>query len=120
MRNRIYVVEALEKIFQLKYSSLAEMDNSASHTMTLKRLLELAVNIHYNTHSIHEYLESNGLPLPSFASDTPKELPVEISQAQDAVLDATLELYDMLMNPLSAFLATSVRPSSHSDVDNKG
>jgi hypothetical protein len=67
------------------------------------RILELANSISEKTSIIHQYLLQNNLPFPSFAYDAINSLPKELVKAQDAVLDATSELNDVLMPQISAF-----------------
>lgn len=78
--------------------------------MASTRLLELAEIISSATTSIHKYLISQNLPYPSFEPNAPPLLliPEEVAKWQDAVVDATSELYDLLVNPISAMLAGSV------------
>lgn len=49
--------------------------------------------------SINEYLGLRGLPTPSFDPNAPRILPDEIEAARNAVLDATSELHDLLLEP---------------------
>lgn len=63
------------------------------------RILELASVISTSVSSINEYLGLNGLPTPSFDPDAPRILPNEIDAARNAVLDATAELHDLLLEP---------------------
>lgn len=67
--------------------------------MHSSRILELASAISTSVGSINEYLELKGLPTPSFDPDAPRSLPDEIDAARNAVLDATLELHDLLLEP---------------------
>lgn len=72
----------------------------ASSTTTA-RMIELAATISNSVAKLHEILSAKGLPSPSFDEDAPTSLPKEASDAQDAVLDATSELHDLLLDPLS-------------------
>ncbi|KAH8646476.1 S-adenosyl-L-methionine-dependent methyltransferase [Tricladium varicosporioides] len=64
------------------------------------RILELAGTITASVAKIQQVLTEKGLPSPSFDEDAMQSLPLEASDAQDAVLDATAELYDLLMEPM--------------------
>ncbi|TVY36627.1 O-methyltransferase [Lachnellula occidentalis] len=70
--------------------------------MASSRILELANDIGKFTSLIHDHLALHDLQFPSFNPDTPGTLPDELLKAQDAVLDATAELHDLLMPPISA------------------
>ena len=63
------------------------------------RIVELAAVISNSVGSINEYLGLKGLPTPSFDPDAPSTLPNEIEAARNAVLDATSELHDLLLEP---------------------
>jgi len=80
--------------------------------MASSRILELAKKISDSTSIVHNHLESNKLPFPSFSPDFTEPLPEELSKAQDAILDATAELHDLLMPPISA-LHINGNVSSH-------
>ncbi|KAI0148064.1 sterigmatocystin 8-O-methyltransferase [Hypoxylon sp. NC0597] len=72
----------------------------ASHTLN-SRIIQLARTISTSVARIDAALAANGLPSPSFDEDAPVNyLPPEILDAQDAVLDATAELHDLLLEPL--------------------
>lgn len=51
--------------------------------------------------AIHNKLADDALPFPSFGVDASTSLPEELSQDQDVVLDATAELHDLLLEPLT-------------------
>lgn len=65
------------------------------------RIAQLAVKISESVANILEILSDQGVPNPSFDDDGPFRLPREASSAQDAVLDATAELHELLMEPLN-------------------
>ena len=67
--------------------------------MHSNRILELASVISTSVSSINQYLGSTGLPTPSFDPDAPRVLPDKIDAARNAVLDATSELHDLLLEP---------------------
>lgn len=65
------------------------------------RILQLADTITTSVAKIQEVLTAKNLPSPSFDEDGPQLLPQEVSDAQDAVLDATAELRDLLTEPMT-------------------
>ncbi|MCJ1243551.1 hypothetical protein MMC30_000748 [Trapelia coarctata] len=70
--------------------------------MEASRILQLSNAIAKSTATIHENLTAKGLPFPTFDIDGPESLPEELSTAQDALLDATSELHDLLLGPFNA------------------
>lgn len=65
------------------------------------RIVELAQIISESVAKIDGALAKEGLPVLSFDEDAPAGyLPKELSGARDAVLDATDELHDLLLEPL--------------------
>lgn len=66
------------------------------------RILELAAIISTSTATIQNYLATRHLPLPSFDPHATHPLPEELAEAQDAVLDATAELHDIMMPAINA------------------
>jgi len=66
-------------------------------------IVELANAVAENTAKLHAYLSENGLPLPSHdpisQPGPPPELPKEIADAQDAAINATWELHELLIGP---------------------
>jgi hypothetical protein len=84
--------------------------------MEIPRILELSNIISKSVTALHGYLAARGLPFPSFDADAVTILPTEVSEAQDAVLDATSELHDLLLGPLNILQNHgSVRPSKSRD-----
>lgn len=65
------------------------------------RIVELAATISESVAKLQEILTSQGLPSPSFDEDGLTLYPDEASDARDAVLDASTELYDVMLEPLS-------------------
>lgn len=51
------------------------------------------------TCSIAAAISAAGIPSPSFGQDGPFNLPQDITENQDAVLDATAELHNLLFEP---------------------
>lgn len=71
------------------------------------RITELAKTINNSVAELQSVLDSKGLSAPSFAEDaSPDALPSEAQKAQDAVLDATAELHDILLEPTALMLKT--------------
>lgn len=67
---------------------------------SIPRIIQLATIINLSVAKIQEVLDNQGAPSPSFDEHAPP-LPVDIGEAQDAVLDATAELHDLLTEPLN-------------------
>ena len=70
--------------------------------MDSSRILELAGEISKFSNIIHGHLVARNLPFPTFSPELATPLPEELAKAQDAILDATSELHDLLMPPVSA------------------
>ncbi|KAI1386464.1 sterigmatocystin 8-O-methyltransferase [Hypoxylon trugodes] len=64
------------------------------------RIVELAVKINTHVTELQELLSAQGVPSPSFDEDSPERLPPSTFHLQDAVLDATAELHELLMDPI--------------------
>lgn len=73
------------------------MVNSNSPT---PRIVSLATVISSSVARIQDIIDAQGAPSPSFDENAPS-LPLEITEAQDAVLDAAAELQDLLTDPLN-------------------
>lgn len=65
------------------------------------RIMELASTIMTSVTQLQKILSSLNITTPSFDEDAPTTLPHEASDIRDAVLDATSELYDLLLDPLT-------------------
>jgi hypothetical protein len=68
----------------------------------LSRLLELGETINKCTQKLHDCLAANALPFPSFEADGRTGLPglpVQLVADQDALIDATRELSDLMLPP---------------------
>ncbi|KAH9890829.1 sterigmatocystin 8-O-methyltransferase [Xylariomycetidae sp. FL2044] len=72
----------------------------ASPNNKTSRMVELAGKINTCVTELQELLSAQGLPPPSFDEDSPERLPPSAFHLQDAVLDATTELHDLLMDPV--------------------
>lgn len=82
---------------------------------TTPRIVELAAQISSSVAELQKQLTAQGVPSPSFAEDNPISLPAEVSHLQDAVLDATAELHELLLEPLMLlFRFAAVRHSFRS------
>lgn len=76
----------------------------------MPRMVELAAQISTSVAELQRQLTAQGAPSPSWAEDSPEGLPADVSNLQDAVLDATAELHELLMEPLMLiFKFASVR-----------
>lgn len=64
------------------------------------RIQQLADTIAASVAKIQEVLTAKNLPTPSFDENAPLTLPLELAEAQDAVLDATAELQDLLQESM--------------------
>jgi hypothetical protein len=67
----------------------------ASSNDTTPRIVELAAQISSSVTKLQEKLSAQGAPTPSFAENGPESLPGNV------VLDATAELHEILLDPLS-------------------
>ncbi|KAI3317134.1 sterigmatocystin 8-O-methyltransferase [Xylariaceae sp. AK1471] len=67
---------------------------------TTPRIVELAAKISASVTELQGHLLAQGVPSPSFAEDSPERLPPNTFHLQDAVLDATAELHELLMEPI--------------------
>ncbi|KAK7977033.1 S-adenosyl-L-methionine-dependent methyltransferase [Apiospora saccharicola] len=71
------------------------------------KMVALAAKISETVTELQQRLAAQGLPSPSFSEDAPETLPAELAHLQDAVVDATSELHDMLLNPISLLFQSS-------------
>lgn len=65
------------------------------------RIIELAAQISSSTTQLQEKLAAQGVSTPSFAEDSPENLPADVSALRNAVLDATAELHELLLDPMA-------------------
>ncbi|KAK8133248.1 S-adenosyl-L-methionine-dependent methyltransferase [Apiospora kogelbergensis] len=75
------------------------------------RIVELASKIQSSVIQLQSILDAKGVPSPSFDENAPDRLPREATEAQDAVLDATQELYDLLLDSPAAVLKVTANNS---------
>jgi hypothetical protein len=68
---------------------------------TQPRIVELAATISNSVAQLQQILDAQGVPSPSFDEDAQYLIPKDASDAQDAVIDAAAELYDLLLEPLT-------------------
>ena len=83
------------------------------------RILELSSLISAATQQLHDSLLDHNLPLPSFGEDMTLTLPPDLDAVRDTLLDATLELHDLLygfQNLLSSYgsVCISLQSGSYS------
>lgn len=78
--------------------------------MARNRIVELAAQIAEKTGQIDAYLVSHDLPTPSFVESAPLRLdiPPDIQNLYDAVLEATDELTALLSGPMKAIAGHAV------------
>lgn len=81
-------------------------------TATTTRVAELATRIQQGTSRIDEYLQKKHLPAPSFDEDGPVELglPSDLDNTRIEVIDASLELHQLLLGPSSCLRPTVCIP----------
>jgi hypothetical protein len=68
---------------------------------SLSRIIQLANTISASASKIEEVLSAKGIASPSFDEDASFNIPLELNTDHDAVLDATAELHDLLLEPLN-------------------
>lgn len=66
----------------------------------MPRIVELAAQISSSVSELQKRLAAQGLPTPSWNEDGPQSLPTDVYSLQDAVLDASAELHEILLDPL--------------------
>ena len=71
-----------------------------SNMNTTPRIVELAAQISASVAKLQEKLSAQGAATPSFAENGPESLPNDASSLKDAVLDATAELHEILLDPV--------------------
>lgn len=67
----------------------------------LPRILQLANTISTSVRKIEQVLFAKSISPPSFDEDASFNIPLELATDHDAVLDATAELHDLLLEPLN-------------------
>ncbi|KAI0139823.1 sterigmatocystin 8-O-methyltransferase [Xylariaceae sp. FL1272] len=81
--------------------------NNMASKATQPRIAELADIISSSVSKLQNVLAANNAPAPSFDEDAPLELPKEASSLQDVIIDATAELHDVLLDPISQLYLSS-------------
>lgn len=64
------------------------------------RIVELAAQISSSVAQLQEQLSVGGLPSPSFDENFVGNYPANVTELRDAVLDATAELHEILLDPI--------------------
>ncbi|VUC36746.1 unnamed protein product [Clonostachys rosea] len=64
------------------------------------RIVELAAQISSSVTELQERLSAQGISSPTFAEDSPQGFPADMTPLRDALLDATAELHELLLDPL--------------------
>lgn len=73
-------------------------------------MVELAAQIGASVFELQQRLTGQGAPSLSWKEDSPESLPVDVFNLRDAVLDASAELHELLLEPLMLiFKFASVR-----------
>lgn len=82
--------------------------------MESSRITELAEIIASQTAILNEHLHSNSLPTPSFSSDGPTDVfgssHPNIQKAKSSVIEATIELRQLLEGPVKLLLPEVLHP----------
>jgi hypothetical protein len=68
---------------------------------TQTRIIELANLIHQSVSELQDVLSTQGISTPSFHENASGHIPPETFYVRDMILDATSELYDLLLDPLT-------------------
>jgi hypothetical protein len=81
------------------------------------RITELAAIIQSNTIKFDEYINSHGLPTPSFGIETPPQLflPEDIAAARTAVVEAIDELHALMLGPMPTIFTEITQKASYFD-----
>lgn len=75
--------------------------------MMSTNILELSESVAINTAVFHDYLVMQGIDLPSHdpaVPPVPLQLPKEISNARDKAIQASYDLYELLVGPYGLLL----------------
>lgn len=104
LEPHLYVDRTIEPlvfvVYALSKSWLPTFSATMASTSNMPRIVELAAQISTSVAELQEQLTAQGAPSPSWAEDSPECLPADVSNLQDAVLDATAELHELLLEPL--------------------
>lgn len=76
--------------------------------MSTSRIIQLAQTISAQTAVLDSHLQNNGLPQPSFDEEGPTEAfkdgTPDVQQAKSDILEATIELRQLIEGPMSNLL----------------
>lgn len=75
--------------------------NTMAQQSTQPRISQLVEIISSSGSKLQEILVAQDVPFPSFDEDALSELPKEAADVQDAIIDATSELHDLILDPVS-------------------
>jgi hypothetical protein len=77
------------------------------------RISKLAELIQSNTEKLDKYLNEKGLKTPTFEIDAPEklQLPADLEQVRQVILDATDELHRLILGPKQYLTGFSVSDS---------
>ncbi|KAI1175605.1 S-adenosyl-L-methionine-dependent methyltransferase [Nemania sp. FL0916] len=70
----------------------------------LPRIRQLSKLISESVSTLENTLTSLDVPLPSFDEDSPLALPDDVAHEKDVILDASAEIFDLLLDPASLIL----------------
>ncbi|KAI1371154.1 S-adenosyl-L-methionine-dependent methyltransferase [Hypoxylon crocopeplum] len=73
----------------------------STKNVPMPRIVELAATVSDSVAKLEQVLSAKGAPWPSFDENAPDSLPKEATEAQNAVIDAAAELYDLMLDPLT-------------------
>ncbi|KAF7534727.1 hypothetical protein G7054_g5962 [Neopestalotiopsis clavispora] len=68
------------------------------------RIVQLAAAINEVVAKLNDILNSQGIPTPSFEENAPTTLPDDSADVQSTILDATLELHDLILQPMELLI----------------
>ncbi|KAF3003297.1 hypothetical protein E8E14_007415 [Neopestalotiopsis sp. 37M] len=68
------------------------------------RIVQLATAINEAVAKLNDILNSQGIPTPSFEENAPTTLPDDSADVQSTILDATLELHDLILQPMELLI----------------
>ncbi|KAI0533798.1 sterigmatocystin 8-O-methyltransferase [Xylaria digitata] len=70
----------------------------------LPRFVQLAQIISSSVTQLHDILSAERMPFPSFEDNGTFHMPKVASEVQDVLIDATAELHDLLLDPMSLLI----------------
>lgn len=102
--NEGQTIEEVKKVTQNTLQPVTE-------TMATSRIAVLASRIAHNTAEVEKHLLADGLPCPTFDADQPPTLihNPKIAAAQQVILEATDELHELMLGPISLVTLATVR-----------